>query len=352
MEYMKGIAVTGKNTVTVVEDIPVPELGPYDCLCRVHACGFCSTDFGIIAGKTTAAQGFRGYPAVFGHEGAGEVIALGEKVRHIRLGERFIHPNLRPAVGNGYTKIYGGMAQFGLVCDQQAMVEDGVCGETEVPFFKKQGRFSQKISFTDGAMLLSLCECLSAARNFGVKSGDSVLSFGAGPMGTALALFMKHCGAEKVTVVDCVEERLEHSKRVAGTDRTINFARQNVAEAIGAERFDLAVDAVGKSEIILECSGYLKQGGTVCSLGVLKKGDTMLDIGKLQNNTALHMLNFPYGEYDVLPEVEKMIGEGALNPREFYSYVVPYTKIREAMRLLESREAFKVVLSFDEIAEH
>lgn len=51
MEYMKGIAVTGKNTVTVVEDIPVPELGPYDCLCRVHACGFCSTDFGIIAGK-------------------------------------------------------------------------------------------------------------------------------------------------------------------------------------------------------------------------------------------------------------------------------------------------------------
>lgn len=47
-----------------------------------------------------------------------------------------------------------------------------------------------------------------------------------------------------------------------------------------------------------------------------------------------------------------MIGEGALNPREFYSHVVPYTKIREAMRLLESREAFKVVLSFDEIAEH
>ena len=37
MEYMKGIAVTGKNTVTVVEDIPVPELGPYDCLCRVVA---------------------------------------------------------------------------------------------------------------------------------------------------------------------------------------------------------------------------------------------------------------------------------------------------------------------------
>lgn len=347
MEYMKGIVVTEKHAVAVVDDIPVPELGPYDCLCRIHTCGFCSTDFGIIEGMTTEAQKFRGYPTILGHESAGEVIELGEKVRHIQLGDRFIHPNLRLNVGNGYTKTYGGMAQFGLVCDQQAMVEDGVCGEAEVPFYKKQGRFSPKISFTDAAMLLSLCECLSAAKNFGVKPGDSVLFFGAGLMGTALALFMKHCGAKKVTVIDCVEKRLENSMRVAGTDRTINFARQNVAEAIGEERFDLAVDAVGKSEIVLECSCYLKQGGSVCSLGVLKAGDTMIDASKLQNNTSLHMLNFPYGEYDVLPEIVKMIEDGELNPKDFYSHVVPYTEIHEAMRLLKSREAFKVILSFE-----
>lgn len=346
MKYMKGIAVTGENTIAVVDDIPVPELGAYDCLCRVHACGLCSTDLGIIAGKATSAQQFQGYPAILGHEGSGEVIALGKKVRHIRTGDRFIHPNLHPAVGNGYTKIYGGMAQFGLVCDQQAMVEDGVCSKEEVPFYKKQGRFSEKISFTDGAVLLPLCECLSAAKNFGVKSGDSVLLFGAGPMGTALALFMKQSGAEKVTVVDCLDERLEHSKRVARTDRTINFARQNTAKEIGTERFDLVVDAVGKKEIILEGSNYLKPGGTVCSLGVLKNGDTLLDASKLQNNTSLHMLNFPYGEYDVLPEVIEMIETGVLVPREFYSHVLPYTKIHEALRLIESREGFKVILSF------
>ena len=201
MKLMKGIVVTEKNVVKVADDIPVPELGPYDCLCRVRACGFCTgTDFGIIHGLTTAAQGFRGYPTVLGHEGAGEVVEVGEKVRHIKMGDRFIHPNLRPDVGNGYTKTYGGMAQFGLVCDQQAMVEDGVCKPEEVPFYKKQGRFSDKIDFVDAALLLSLCECHSAAKNFGVKQGDSVLFYGAGPMGTALALFMKLRGAAKVTV--------------------------------------------------------------------------------------------------------------------------------------------------------
>lgn len=186
MKLMKGIVVTEKNVVKVANDIPVPELGPYDCLCRVRACGFCTgTDFGIIHGLTTAAQGFRGYPTVLGHEGAGEVVEVGEKVRHIKVGDRFIHPNLRPDVGNGYTKTYGGMAQFGLVCDQQAMVEDGVCKPEEVPFYKKQGRFSDKIDFVDAALLLSLCECHSAATTDSVPLvfGNDVKRLQSDPVG-------------------------------------------------------------------------------------------------------------------------------------------------------------------------
>lgn len=348
MERMKGVVVTEENTVIIADDIPVPELGPYDCLCRVHACGFCTgTDFGIIHGKANAAQGFCGFPTVLGHEGAGEVIRTGEKVRHIKLGDRFIHPNLRPDVGNGYTKTYGGMAQFGLVCDQRAMVEDGVCEETAVPFYQKQGRFPPSIDFPDAAVLLSLCECHSAARNFGVKPGDRVLFYGAGPMGTALARFMKLYGAGEITVIDGIEERLEYSKRVAGTDRTLNFRKSCLSEAIGRERFDLVVDAVGSSALVLEGSQYLKEGGCLGSLGVLKAGDTMLDASRLKNNVRLHMLNFPYGEYDILPETVKLIEQGAVNPKDFYSHVIPFTEIERAMKLLETREAFKVVLDFD-----
>lgn len=348
MRLMKGIVVAEKNKVIVADDIPVPEIGPYDCLCRVHACGFCSgTDFGIIQGKATAAQVFQGFPTVLGHEGAGEVVEVGEKVRYIKKGDRFIHPNLRPDVGNGYTKTYGGMAQFGLVCDQQAMVEDGVCRESEVPFYKKQGRFSDKIDFVDAAMLLSLCECHSAAKNFGVRPGDSVLFYGAGPMGTALALFMKLLGAEKVIVIDSIQQRLENSKRVAGTDRIINFKTSSTQEEIGSERFDLVVDAVGSSQVVLEGSQYLKPGGTLCSLGVLKAGDTLVDAGRLQNNTRLHMLNFPYGEYDVLPETVAMVERGDVNPKNFYSHVVPFMEIDRAMELIRTKEALKVILTFD-----
>ena len=348
MKLMRGIVVTEENTVKVADDIPVPEVGPYDCLCRVHACGFCTgTDFGIIHGKTTAAQGFRGFPTVLGHEGAGEVIQVGSKVRHIHIGDRFIHPNLRPDVGNGYTKTYGGMAEFGLVCDQQAMLEDGVCRETEVPFYKKQGRFSKNNDYIDGAMLLSLSECHSAAKNFGVGSGSSVLFYGAGPMGTALALFMRLRGAKKITVIDALDDRLENSKRIVGTEHTINYTKVSVQKEIASELFDFVVDAVGSSSIVLEGSQYLREGGTMCSLGVLKAGDTLIDASKLKNNTCLHMLNFPFGEYDILPETISMVECGQVNPKDYYSHVVPFTDISRALDLITSREAFKVILDFD-----
>ena len=114
MEMMKAVAVLSAGDVRVVDDVPKPVPGEYEALIRVHACGICSgTDSQIVAG--TLETGFGGFPTVLGHEGAGEVISAGSKVRHIQVGERFIHPNLRPDAGNGYTKhmaVWRSMAWF------------------------------------------------------------------------------------------------------------------------------------------------------------------------------------------------------------------------------------------------
>ena len=353
MKMMKAIAVMAKDTVKVVDNVPVPTMGEYDALCRVHTCGFCSgTDFQIIHDKTEPQQGFWGFPTILGHEGVGEVIAVGKKVRYIKPDDRYIHPHLRPDVGNGYTKTYGSMAQYGLVCDQKAMVEDGVCGETEVPFYKRQCAFPKTISFEDAAVLLSLSECLSAAVNFGVKQGDRVLFYGAGPMGCALAMFMKLRGAAHITVVDGMATRLAIAARVAHTDRTIDFSGQDVNEALAGDRFDLVVDAVGRSEILLEASGRLKPGGKVCALGVLKNDDCLLDMSRFKSNTCLHMLNFPFGEYDALPEIIRDVETGVVNPKDFYSHIVPFEHIQEALDLVAARTAFKVVLDISGCANH
>lgn len=109
MEYMKAIAVMGPNDIGVVGNVPKPVLGDYEALVKVHACGFCNgTDMQIITGTGgDLGNGVSIYPTVLGHEGAGEIVAVGKKVRHIHVGERWIHPNLYPDVGNGYTKTHG-----------------------------------------------------------------------------------------------------------------------------------------------------------------------------------------------------------------------------------------------------
>lgn len=342
MEYMNAIVVQGPNDVRIASDVPKPVLGDYDALVRVHACGFCNgTDMQIISG--TLENGFGGFPTVLGHEGAGEVIAIGKKVRHIHIGERWIHPNLHPHVGNGYSKTHGSMAQFGMVSDNQAMLEDGY-SEAEFPWVK-QHRFPNSMSYEDASVLLSLSECHSAAKNFGVAPGADVLIYGAGPMGIALAMFCGLMGA-CVTQIDSVPERLEQAKRVAHVSQTINFSSQNVDAALSTKRFDFVIDAVGSTSILYEGSSRLKPGGKVCSLGVLKKHDLMLDVSRLQGNTSLHMLNFPYGEYKIMDETIALIQSGKIDPKDFYSHVLSYKEIHTALELIRAKKALKVILTF------
>ena len=65
------------------------------------------------------------------------------------------------------------------------------------------------------------------------------------------------------------------------------------------------------------------------------------------DNTSLHMLNFPYGEYAIMDETIALIEAGKVNPKDFYSHVLPYEKIDEAVKLTLSKQALKVILDFD-----
>ncbi len=343
MEYMKAVAVMKPNEVKVVEDVPVPEIKDYEALVKVAYCGFCNgTDMQIINGTMQ----FENYPLILGHEGAGEVVKLGSKVRNIRIGDRFIHNNLYPDAGNGYGKAHGGMAQYGIVVDHQAMLEDGY-SVSELPFYKKQAKFPKDISFRDGAMLLTMCECMSAVRNFGIQKGTEVLIFGAGPMGTALAAYSRLAGAKTIVMVDGIEERLVNAKKIAQVNETINFNRNEVSEVIGERRFDVAIDAVGLTSVILQASSFLKPYGRVGALGVLKKYDCEFDMRKLQNNTMIQMLNFPYGEYDIIDENVELIRTGRIKTSDYYSDIMPMDKIDEIADMVRNKKTLKVLVEID-----
>ena len=59
------------------------------------------------------------------------------------------------------------------------------------------------------------------------------------------------------------------------------------------------------------------------------------------------MLNFPYGEYDIMDETIALIENGDVNPKDFYSHVIDYHDFDTALRLVHEKKAIKVILSFE-----
>jgi len=81
---MKAAVVPAKCEHWVLQEVPKPEAGPHQVLVKIHACGICYTDL-LLAQATLS---FRPFPMVLGHEGVGEVVAVGEGVTTRKVGDR------------------------------------------------------------------------------------------------------------------------------------------------------------------------------------------------------------------------------------------------------------------------
>ena len=114
---------------------------------------------------------------------------------------------------------------------------------------------------------------------------------------------------------------------------------------MGERRFDVAIDAVGATAVIYQASALLKPYGVVGSMGVLKKNDLLINASRLKNNTSVHMLNFPFDEYGAAMDQNiDYIVSGKIDPADFYSHIVPIDEIHEAMELVRTKKALKVIL--------
>ncbi len=80
-------------------------------------------------------------------------------------------------------------------------------------------------------------------------------------------------------------------------------------------------------------------------VGVIRNRDAALSLLDLANHTSVHMLNWPFREHAAHGEIISLIREGRINPKDFYSHVLPIDEAPRAMEMVRTREAFKVVLA-------
>jgi L-iditol 2-dehydrogenase len=266
---MKAAALTGIQQIEI-RTVPVPALTrTNDVLIKMNAVGICGSDIHYYTGGRIGDQ-IVSYPFTVGHEGAGTVEQVGNKVVRVRPGDRIA---IDPAISCGH-------------CDQCSAGRENTC--RNLLFLgcpgQREGCLSEyivlpekccflitdTISFEQAVLSEPLAIALYAVEQSPALPGASVAVLGAGPIGMSVLNMVKLKNAGALFVTDAIEERLLFAKRY-GPAWCGNVQKTDVVKEI-SERAPLLLDVVyeccGKPEALLQAIALLKPGGTLVIIGI------------------------------------------------------------------------------------
>tara|TARA_B110000208_G_scaffold157570_1_gene191353 strand:+ start:10514 stop:11548 length:1035 start_codon:yes stop_codon:yes gene_type:complete len=223
---MRAAVVRDFNEDLSIETVEDPACPNNGVVLEVAACGVCRSDYhGWIGGHPKVING-----SILGHEYCGVVVAAGPQAKHV-IGDKLIAP-------------------FILGCGDCPACQTGAsntCESAIVPGFGAPGAYAEFVAVPFDHNLVHLPETMAPALAAGlgcrvttawhaltdranVRAGEWVAVHGTGGIGLSALLLAKMLGAQ-VVVVDVVEEKLIHAKRL-GADAAVNAATTDVASAI------------------------------------------------------------------------------------------------------------------------
>jgi len=273
---MKAAVFVEKGRI-VIEDKPVPDVGPNDALIRVTTTTICGTDVHILKGEYPVAKGL-----TIGHEPVGVIEKLGSAVTGYREGQRVIAGAITPSgwsnaclcgfcsqdgagTKHGWKPIGGW--KFGNTIDgaqaEFVLVPDAMANLAPVPD-----------TLTDEQVLMCpdiMSTGFAGAENGGIRIGDTVAVFAQGPIGLCATAGAKLMGATRIIAVDSVPARMEMARRL-GADDVVDFKAVDPAKAIleltDGRGVDVSIEALGLQATFEAALRVLRPGGVLSSLGV------------------------------------------------------------------------------------
>jgi len=262
MITMKSVVFTQPGKF-VIEDRPVPKIGPGDLLLKVAACGVCGTDIHIFHGEH-----FVQFPVVPGHEYSGEVVEAGAEVSHIKVGDRVtVDPNITCGVCHfcrrGHIHLCENLTALGVNMDG---------GFAEYPLVpaKQAYKLPGELPLEQAALVEPLACCVHGIDLAEVSVGDDVLIIGAGPIGLIMMQLARLAGARRVLVSEPYESRRNLASRL-GADVVIDPANQDVREEVLKETevgADVVIECVGSPKTSEQAPSLAKRGGMILLFGV------------------------------------------------------------------------------------
>lgn len=334
---MKAAVFKGEGVLAIEEvDIPVIEKGD-DIIVKVELCSICGTDVHIMS----VPPGYVAKPnTILGHELVGRVVAIGDSVKTIKVGDRVVtNPNDYCGVCVFCKKNLPNFCQ-----NIQAMGIDVDGGFAEYVKITEKVAFkiSDEVSPTIAAFAEPLACFLNGMQKIDIKPGASVLICGAGAIGLMALQIVKSAGAYPVIVSEPVENRRLMAKQT-GADIVVNPLEEDLGKIVAEQTgigVDFALDLAGS--LLQTCLDNVRKGGTVLLFGVNAKA-----------RTELSQAEITMGEKKVLgtwianatfPLAVKLLESGIIDFSPLVTHSYPLESTLEGINMLRSGVGIEVMV--------
>ena len=277
MTAMMKAAIFVEPGRIVLDDKPIPELGPLDALIKISTTTICGTDIHILKGEYPVTRGL-----TIGHEPVGTIARLGSAVCGYVEGQRVIAGAVTPS-GHSAACLCGQHSQdgagtrhgfkamggwrFGNTIDgaqaEYLLVPDAMTNLAPIPD-----------ALSDEQVLMCpdiMSTGFSGAERGKVRIGDTVAVLAQGPIGLCATAGARLMGATTIIGVDSIPARMAIARQM-GADHVVDFTQVDpVAEIMrltDGRGVDVAIEALGRQETFSVALRVLRPGGTLSSLGV------------------------------------------------------------------------------------
>lgn len=331
---MLAAVLYGKEHLQV-EPVAVPQLGESDILVRVKAALTCGTDVKVFR---------RGYharmiipPAVFGHELAGDIVQVGEKVSRFRVGQRIMAANSAPCRRCFYCE----RGQENL-CEDLLFNNGAYAEYIRIPsriVEMNTYEIPRHIMYQDAALAEPLACVLRGLEETHMKPGDNVSVIGLGPIGLMFVRLAKACGA-RVLALGRRTTQLERAAAL-GADELISTSEigdpvRAVRDLTAGRGVDVAIEAVGKPQTWELCVHMLRRGGTVNFFGGCPSDSRVnLETQLLHYSEITCKASFHHTPTHMRKALD-LISKGIITARDFVNRQEPLGNLLEVMRHLMS----------------
>lgn len=348
-ETMRAIVKARAAAGAELQTVPVPTFGPRDVLVQVRATTICGTDLHIYRWDSWA-QSRISPPMVFGHEFSGNVVAVGDEVTNVKIGDYI----------SGETHIICGH------CYPCRTGQYHICRNVKIIGVDRPGCFAEYVALPASNAWHNqpdLDPAIAAAQEpFGnavhtALSTDlatkTVLITGCGPIGLFAVGIARSAGARRIFATDVNPKRLEMARVMGATDPL--DSRGDVVREIMDATHGTGVD------VLLEMSGHvaainqgfqsLRFGGYAALLGLPGKPIDNFDLA----NHIVFKGATVYGVsgrkmYETWYQTHALIGGGRVDIRPIITHRLPLERFQDAFEMMISGEAAKVALFPDELS--